>query len=219
MLKAGKKLDTYINGLKLMYVSHFNYLGIKLECTLSFELHACETVRMVAHKLYLLSRIRKYISIQQSITIYRSMIVPYFDYGDIFLSNINIKTTDKLQKLQNRALRICLALDGRSNVNELHNTCNVNKLHHRRQAHLLNFSYYRAQDHNFLKEGNRELRRYAAPVMNEPQSNNKSFERSMLFQCAKNWNVLPVLERSIGSAKEFKKKQKCKLNELLPYRN
>ena len=60
MLKAGKKLDTYINGLKLLYVSHFNYLSIKLECTLSFKLHACETVRMVSHKLYLLSRIRKY---------------------------------------------------------------------------------------------------------------------------------------------------------------
>ena len=146
MLKNGKKCDTLMSGTKIHYVNHFNYLGIKLENTLTYELHASETTRMVAHKLYLLSRIRKYINIQQAITIYRSMIVPYFDYGDIFLFNISKKTTDKLQKLQNRALRICLALDGRSNGNELHNVCNVNKLEHRRHVHLLNFSYYRAQD-------------------------------------------------------------------------
>ena len=102
-------------------------------------------------------------------------------------------------------------------MNDLHNTCNVNKLVHRRQAHLLNFSYHRAQDDQFLKEGNRELRRYDAPIMKEPKSNNKSFERSMLYQCGKNWNELPIPERNIQSIKEFKKKQKCKLNQLLPY--
>ena len=219
MMRRGTQPDTFINGFKLQYVTHFNYLGIKLDNSLTFELHACETIRMVAHKLYLLSRIRKYINIQQAITIYRSMIVPYFDYGDIFLVNINLKSIDKMQKLQNRALRICLALEGRSNVNMLHNTCNINKLAHRRHAHLLNFAFTRAQDHNFLKEGNRNLRRYDAPVLLEPKSNNKYFERSLSFQCSVNWNVLPASERNIQTAKRFKWKQKCKLNEYFPYIN
>ena len=47
------------------------------------------------------------------------MLVPYFDYGDIFLANINLKTIDDFKQLQKRALRVCLALDGRSNVNDL----------------------------------------------------------------------------------------------------
>ena len=206
MLKSGIKYETRIDGFKLQYVNQFNYLGIKLEYTLTFEHHASETTRMVAHKLYLLSKIRKYIDIQQAITIYRSMIVPYFDYGDIFLTKVSQKTIDKLQKLQNRALRICLARDGRSNVIDLHNTCNINKLNHRRQVHLLNFSYHRAQDAQFLKEGNGELRRYDAPIMKETKSNNNSFERSLKFQCAKNWNELPAAERNIRTAKQFKKK-------------
>ena len=92
--------------------------------------------------MFLLSRVRKFVNIQQAITIYRSMIVPYFDYGDIFLTNINLKTIDKLQKLQNRALPICLALHGRSNVNELHNVCNINKLNHRRHVRFLKFSFH-----------------------------------------------------------------------------
>ena len=219
MLKKCSYHDTFIKGFKLQYVTHFNYLGIKLDNSLTFEQHASETIRMVAHKLYLLSKVRKYINIQQAITIYRSMTVPYFDYGDIFLININLKTIDKLQKLQNRALRLCLALDGRSNVNELHNTCNINKLVHRRHTHFLNFAYNRAQDHTYLKEGNRELRRYDAPILYEHKSDNKYFERSLLFQCALNWNVLPAADRNIQTIGKFKWNQKCYLNEYFPYVN
>ena len=211
MMRSGTQPDTFINGFKLQYVTHFNYLGIKLDNSLTFELHACETIRTVAHKLYLLSRKRKYINIQQAITIYRSMIVPYCDYWDIFLVNINLKSIDKMQKLQNRALRICLALEGRSNVNMFHNTCNINKLAHRRHTHLLNYAFTRAQDHNFLKEGNRNLCRYDAQVLLEPKSNNKYFERSLFFQCSVNWNVLPASELNTQTGKKIKWKQKCKL--------
>ena len=217
MLKQGKKPDTFIDDTKLHYVNQFNYLGIKLDSTLTFESHANETVRMVAHKLFIFSKIRKYITVQQAITIYRSKIVPYFDYGDIFLINISQKSIDKLQRLQNRALRICLAQDGRSNVNQLHNTCNINKLEYRRRAHLLNFVYKRAQSFEYVNEGRRELRRFDAPVLMETRANNKSFERSILYQGAKLWNDQLPADRSIATHKEFKRKQKCKLNELLPY--
>ena len=62
-------------------------IGIKLDCNLDYELHATECYRMVAYKLYLLTRIQRYINIEQAICIYRSKILPYFDYGDIFYNN------------------------------------------------------------------------------------------------------------------------------------
>ena len=218
MVKKCRALDVHISGSKLKYVNHFNYLGIKLDNTLSFEKHAAECVHLVSHKLYLLSRVRKYITIGQAISIYKSKIVPYFDYGDIFLMNISAKTHSKLQKLQNRALRICLALEGRSNVNEMHNRCNINKLEHRRSAHLLNFVYNRTKDPGYISLGGRELRRYDAPVLNELKSNNKNFERSVVFQGAKTWNALDYQTRNTMTSFEFKRAQKCQLNVMLPYR-
>ena len=110
-LKRGTKLVTVILDYKLQYVNHFNYLGVKLKENLSFELHATD-MRMVAHKLNLLARIRKYITTSQALTIYKTKIVPYFDYGDIFLMNISHKTVDKLQRLQNRELRFSQAQGG-----------------------------------------------------------------------------------------------------------
>ena len=46
--------------------------------------------------------------------------MPYFDYGDIFLIGVQVKTRDMLQKLQNRALRLVLNRDSRHNVWDLH---------------------------------------------------------------------------------------------------
>ena len=96
--KSAFPLVQFYGRTKLQYVNHFNYLGIKLDCSFSFELHASECIRMVAHKLYFLGRIRKFITTEQAITIYKSKIVPHFDYGDTFLMNITAKTKQKLQK-------------------------------------------------------------------------------------------------------------------------
>ena len=176
MLKKGVRSDVLIEDTKLQYVTSFNYLGIKLDNSLSFELHAAESLRMVSHKLLMLSKIRKFITIEQALTIYRSKIVPYFDYGDVFLMNVTVKTKEKLQRMQHRALRICLKTEGRSNVNMLHNTCSINKLDDRRVSHLLNFVYNRAQSDEYLQLGGRDLRRYDAPILKEIKSNVKNFE-------------------------------------------
>ena len=217
MLRQSYKLNITLSDIELQYVKHFNYLGMKLEDTLTFELHASETMRMVSHKIYLLSRIRKYITSGQAIAIYKSKVVPYFDYGDIFLMKVSQKTIDKLQKLQNRALRVCLARDGRSNVNDLHNTCNISKLNHRREAHLLNFVYKRAHGAGYNQGANRNLRRFNAPILKEVRSNNSSFEKSVLYQGATIWNRQPVEDRNIANHKLFKKMQKRKLNTYFPY--
>ena len=131
--------------------------------------------------------------------------------------NITMKTRQKLQRLQNRALRICLNAEGRSNVNMLHNTCNVNKLDDRRTTHLLNFVYSRAQGEEHTNVGARVLRRYDAPILNEIRSNNKNFERSILYQGAIHWNSLDAESRGITTLNAFKKMQKGKLSGLLPY--
>ena len=55
MLKKNNPLDVDINGSKFKYVNHFNYHGIKLDNTLTFEKHASECIHLVSHKLYLLS--------------------------------------------------------------------------------------------------------------------------------------------------------------------
>ena len=52
--------------------------------------------------------------------VYKSMILPYFDYCDIIYSQTATECLDKLQRLQNKGIRICLKAEPRSNVATIH---------------------------------------------------------------------------------------------------
>ena len=67
-------------------------------------------------------------------------------------------------------------------------------MNNKREAHLFSFVYIRAHDVHYTQGGNRELRRYDAPILRDIKSNNKSFEMSILFQGAITWNRQTVEE-------------------------
>ena len=58
MFKQARFYGIDLNNASLQYVKDFIDLGIKLDCNLDYELHAIECHRIVANKLYLLTRIR-----------------------------------------------------------------------------------------------------------------------------------------------------------------
>ena len=64
---------------ELGYVTCYPYLGVKLDNKLTFELHVKETRKLASHKIYLLSKVRKYVTGSQALTISKSKILPYFD--------------------------------------------------------------------------------------------------------------------------------------------
>ena len=47
------------------------------------------------------------------------MILPYFDYGDVFLINANQQLLGKIQRIQNRGLKICLGVEARTRTSDV----------------------------------------------------------------------------------------------------
>ena len=214
MLKNSKRFDVFIGNEKLQYVNNFLYLGVKLDNLFTFEPHARECCRQVSHKNFVLSKIRRYIYMNQAVTIYKCMIQPYFCYGDVFLHNISVRTNDKMQKIQNKALRLCLQRDNRANVPLLHKDSGI-YVQDRRDINLLNFMYKRKSNTNLLQTQPRVMRRFEAVLFNEYVRNNKTFESCLLFQGAQKWNALSVKERNEPSFEGFKSLQKNKLKNIL----
>ena len=91
----------------LEIVPSYRYLSFNLDSTLSFSNHIRTVSSMVAHKANLLAKIRKFLTDEVALKIYKSMILPYFDYGDVIYNQGNQDGLDKLQRLQNRCLKIC----------------------------------------------------------------------------------------------------------------
>ena len=61
-------------------VCSYKYLGFILDDQLNFNKHVKEMIKLITHKLYLLSRIRKYITKQASVTIFKTMILSIIEY-------------------------------------------------------------------------------------------------------------------------------------------
>ena len=82
---------------------------------------------------------------------YKSMIQPYFSYGDVFLHNMSC------QKLQNKALRLRLEPNNRSNVSLLHKDSGVNYVQDRRDIILLEFMFKRKNNADLLRTQPRDF--------------------------------------------------------------
>lgn len=92
-------------------VEQFKYLGIILDDRLRFTPQLNSTIRSVNAKLYLLSKRRRSINIYTALTVFKSMVLPYLEYAACFLVGCNQSEKTKLQRLQNRGLKIALNKD------------------------------------------------------------------------------------------------------------
>ena len=88
--------------------------------------------------------------------------LPYFDYGDILYNGAVSKLLDKLQKLQNRALRICLNSVEPLSIKDLHARTGMPLLGHRQNVDLINFMFKRKEDTNYQDVNPLRTRRHDA---------------------------------------------------------
>ena len=80
----------------------------------------------------------KYLTCKSAIRIYKSMILPYFDYGDVLYTFANIPEIQKLKKLQDRCIKICTRTFGKADMMDLHKDNNTELLEKRRLCHVRN---------------------------------------------------------------------------------
>ena len=197
-----------IQGGTIDYVFQYKYLGITIDEILSFRTHLNNTIKLVAHKISILSKIRCYITKDASLKLYKTMILPYLDYGDIFFMNSTLKQIKKLQTLQNRALRICTQNKVYIPTNILHQSVQLPKLDVRRETHLANFMYKYKNNELYVNKRNIRTRLHDAHVFKTTKPDCERFRNNVFYCGAVKWNSLSVADRNIDSYLKFKQVQK-----------
>ena len=140
-----------IDNTKLERVTSYTYLGIKLDEQLTFNLHAHTTINKVSNKLYQMRRLRPMLNDQAAILMYKNMILPILEYGDIFLTATTQSNRKKLQTLQNRALKCALNKPHLTPSTEIHVAAKLNKLIVRKKHHILLHMYQKSKLPNFTQ--------------------------------------------------------------------
>ena len=170
-----------LNGNDLEYVTHYKYLGITLDSTLTFKNQIQNTIKIVAHKISLLQKIQNYINENAAIQIYKTMIIPYLDYGDIITYNISNKYLNKLQPLQDRALKICFKPRIYTPSIILHRSANLALLHKRRLCHVYNFMYKQQTNVNRLDLRKIYTRRRDAVIFKVKKPNCEKYKHNIFY--------------------------------------
>ncbi len=109
------KLEVGIGQDMFEQVSQFKYLGIELECHLSFVHQIKRICSKVNQRNGLLWRIRSFISTSLAKQLYQSLIEPHFLYLDYVYDGCGKTLTDQLQ-------RVACSVKSRSTIFSIHPT-------------------------------------------------------------------------------------------------
>ena len=157
--------------------------------------HISNITKQISHTVYVLGKIRKYINNQAALTIYKTMVLPYFDYGDIFYMNANEQLLNKLQVLQNKCTN-------------LHREANVANLKIRRRWHLRNFMFRMKENESLVDERGINTRTHDAINFIIKQPRCEKYKSSVYYLGATEWNAMDNTMRLVENFDEFKFVQK-----------
>ena len=98
-------INLYFGDERLNVVTSFDYLGLKYDKNIRWDVYIESFCQELSKKIWILSRLREFLPFELLLNIYKSTIQPKIDYGISvwgFTSDMNL---NRIQRLQNRAAR------------------------------------------------------------------------------------------------------------------
>ena len=111
MINKYANINLNYQAQQIELLDRFKYLGVILDSQLTFRDHVQYIYGKVIPRLRLLGKARQVTGKNTCLFLYKSLIMPMFDYADIIYDCLFQRETEKLQKLQNSAMRIILKRD------------------------------------------------------------------------------------------------------------
>ena len=101
------------------------YLGMQLDPSLSFQEHANYLRKKTLGKIKLLGRVGNILDRATSLTLYKKLVLPIYDYNDFLYDCMPQKSSLMLQRLQNMCFKLILHTDKRTATSVIHNKMNI----------------------------------------------------------------------------------------------
>ena len=165
-IKKSKTINTVLslNNNILDRVCLYKYLGFILDNHFTFNKHITELCKLVSHKLYLLAKIRRYITTEACINVFKTMILSLLEYDDVIFAGTSVRNFSSIDLLFFRGLRICLNFNFTLSKEYVCNECHISTLSARRNLHLLLIMHRFKDFEKMLKISNIQTRLHQAPV-------------------------------------------------------
>ena len=170
----------FLNNNRLERVTSHKYPGLTLDMNLNYNKYLENCLKSISHKAYLLNKIRMYINMHTADTIYKTMILPLIEHGDVIYDGANQKLLKDLQTSQNHILHVCVQINQYTSTELLHRLCKISMLKERRVLHMNLYMYRKI----ILIVNNRNVRTRAhdAILFTTVKPNNEKYKRNIFIK-------------------------------------
>ena len=188
-------------------VQSYKYLGVTLDSQLNYNLHVSRVIGSVTSRLRQFQRMRSFLNTKAALMVYKNMLLPVLEYGDIFTIAASAENRRRLQTLQNKGLRCALNKGLESSSEAIHAEAKLLKLKYRREQHLLNFMFDKAQvEANITKPSISLVRTRSQSkkllLLKRPRT--EKFKKSVAYTGPSKWNLLPASMQHVNTKGTFK---------------
>ena len=99
--------DPYLNGIKLSKVTAHKHLGVHLTHNMKWGVHIDEAISKANKRLNGIRRIRFLITREARVLLYKALILPVLEYGNILYDNCTMYLKNRLESIQRKAAVVC----------------------------------------------------------------------------------------------------------------
>ena len=214
--------DLYLGDSKIKDVKNHKHLGLTFQNDGQWHCHIEQLVSKVGPMINCFRSLKYRLNRKTLEKLYKSYILPLFDYCDYIWDNCNLGQVDILEQFQLDALRtICGAVRG-TNHNKIYNETGFIPLIQRRKFHKTCTFYkmIKGMTPNYLSSlvpptimtiTNYPLRN--ADELKNIRTRTELYKKSFLPSAVRDWNALDINIRKLNSFNQFKKAI-CPLKKL-----
>ena len=212
-LNTIQDVDICIEGRTIERVNTFKYLGMTLDQCLTFNDHIDKLYSKCCAKLGAIRKARACMGQNLALRLYKSLILPHLDMGDIIYDVATQESKSKLQLLQNAACRVILCRGKLDSTHKMHEDLKLSKLSDRRDMHLSQLTHKNVHDEGCLSRlihrtavgrGHR-TRRCNEFNLTVPRTKTMKGRCAYSYRGPVNWNRLKVDLKAIIKYETFKR--------------
>ena len=208
-------IELKYNNDPLQTITNGKILGVFVDNNLSWSEHVKHITKKIASNVWLLSKIKMFLSLEHRIQFYKTYIQPHIDFCNIVWGNASETNKLKIFRMQKRAVRVILDYDV-ENTTEAMKSLNIQSFYDRlflRKAKFM-FKVYHNITPTYINEGfnlrtnlntSVNLRSMNVGCFVPPKPRTECFKQSLRYSGCLIENSLPENVKSAQTQETFHK--------------
>lgn len=156
--------------------------------TLTLQSQLDKNVKKANQKIYLLRKIRNNLDNDSTLKMFKTMVLPYIEFASVLFSGCTEKDEIRLQRVQNKGLKLSLNKNWYYDTKLLHKEANLANWETRTHIVLNRLMFKYKYNENFVDDRRLHTGSHGGTLFKLERPNSTHFIRSLSYSIRQSWN-------------------------------